>query len=186
MNSFFARKFVVQGIFIALTAVLIIRLFYIQVISDEYILSAENNVIRRLPIYPARGVILDRYEKILVQNEPVYDLMIIPREVKAFDTLEFCKLIGIDITGFHKRFKKARNYSPYKASIFEKQLSVQIYGSFQEKLSNFPGFFVQNRTVRRYPDSIAAHFLGYIGEVNQKVIEKSKGFYSCCDVCYFY
>ena len=178
MNSFFGRKFVVQGIFIALTVVLIIRLFYIQVISDEYILSAENNVIRRLTIYPARGVILDRYEKILVQNEPVYDLMIIPREVKAFDTLEFCKLIGIDITGFHKRFKKARNYSPYKASIFEKQLSVQIYGSFQEKLSNFPGFFVQNRTVRRYPDSIAAHFLGYIGEVNQKVIEKSKGFYS--------
>jgi|UniRef100_UPI00404A55D9 penicillin-binding protein 2 len=178
MNSFFARKFVVQGIFIALTVVLITRLFYIQVISDEYILSAENNVIRRLPIYPARGVILDRYEKILVQNEPVYDLMVIPREVKAFDTLEFCKLIGIDKAGFNKRFKKARNYSPYKASIFEKQLSVQIYGSFQEKLSNFSGFFVQNRTVRRYPDSIAAHFLGYIGEVNQKVIKKSKGFYS--------
>ena len=161
MNSFFARKFVVQGIFIVLTAVLIARLFYIQVISDEYILSAENNVIRRLPIYPARGVILDRYEKILVQNEPVYDLMVIPREVKAFDTLEFCKLIGIDKAGFDKRFKKARTYSPYKASIFEKQLSVQIYGSFQEKLSNFSGFFVQNRTVRRYPDSIAAHFLGY-------------------------
>jgi penicillin-binding protein 2 len=178
MNSFFARKFVVQGIFIALTAILLTRLFYIQVISDEYILSAENNVIRRLPIYPARGVILDRYEKILVQNEPVYDLMVIPREVKAFDTLEFCKLIGIDKAGFDRRFKKARNYSPYKASIFEKQLSVQIYASFQEKLSNFPGFFVQNRTVRRYPDSIAAHFLGYIGEVNQKVIEKSNGFYS--------
>ena len=69
MNSFFARKFVVQGIFIALIAVLITRLFYIQVISDEYILSAENNVIRRLPIYPARGVILDRYEKILVQMQ---------------------------------------------------------------------------------------------------------------------
>ncbi len=153
------------------------RLFYIQVISDEYILSAENNVIRRLPIYPARGVILDRNENILVQNEPVYDLMVIPREVKPFDTIEFCNLIGIDKKGFDRRFKKARSYSPYKASIFEKQLSVQIYASFQEKLSNFPGFYVQNRTVRRYPDSIAAHFLGYIGEVNQKVIENSKGFY---------
>jgi penicillin-binding protein 2 len=141
-------------------------------------LSAENNVIRRLPIYPARGVILDRNENILVQNEPVYDLMVIPREVKPFDTIEFCNLIGIDKKGFDRRFKKARSYSPYKASIFEKQLSVQIYASFQEKLSNFPGFFVQNRTVRRYPDSIAAHFLGYIGEVNQKVIENSKGFYS--------
>ena len=178
MNSFFARKFVVQGIFIVIAIILLMRLFYIQVISDEYMLSAENNVIRRLPVYPARGVILDRNEKILVQNEPVYDLMVVPREVKHFDTLEFCKLIGINKAGFDKRFKKARSYSPYKASIFEKQLSVQIYASFQEKLSDFPGFFVQNRTVRRYPDSIAAHFLGYIGEVNQKVIENSKGFYN--------
>ena len=177
MNSFFARKFVVQGIFIAAAIILLVRLFYIQVISDEYLLSAENNVIRRLPIYPARGVILDRNEHILVRNEPVYDLMVIPKEVKAFDTIEFCNLIGIDKKGFDRRFKKATSYSPYKASIFEKQLSVQIYGSFQEKLSNFPGFFVQNRTVRRYPDSIASHFLGYIGEVNPKVIENSKGFY---------
>ena len=178
MNSFFARKFVVQGIFIVISIILLMRLFYIQVISDEYILSAENNVIRRLPIYPARGVILDRKEKILVQNEPVYDLMVIPREVKAFDTLKFCKLIGIDKEGFDRRFKKARSYSPYKASIFEKQLSVQVYASFQEQLSDFSGFFVQNRTVRRYPDSVGAHFLGYIGEVNQKVIEKSSGFYN--------
>jgi penicillin-binding protein 2 len=181
MNSFFARKYVVQGIFIVIILTLLSRLFYIQVISDEYFLSAENNVIRRLPIYPARGVILDRNNKILTQNEPVYDLMLIPREVKAFDTLKFCELIGIDKKGFDKRFKKAKNYSPYKASIFEKQLSVQTYASFQEKLSEFPGFYVQKRTVRRYPDSIAAHFLGYIGEVNQKVIEKSKGFYSQSD-----
>ena len=178
MNSFFARKFVVQGLFIALTIILLIRLFYIQVISDEYILSAENNVIKKLLIYPARGLILDRNQHIMVQNEPVYDLMVIPLEVKPFDTIEFCNLIGIDKKGFDRRFKKANSYSPYKASIFEKQLSVQIYASFQEKLSNFPGFFVQNRTVRRYPDSIAAHFLGYVGEVNPKVIENSKGFYS--------
>src|SRR4051812_41689678 len=124
MNSFFARKFIVQGIFIVIAVILLARLFYIQVISDEYILSAENNVIRRLPVYPARGVILDRKQKILVQNEPVYDLMVIPREVKAFDTVKFCQLIGIDKAGFDRRFKKARSYSPYKASIFEKQLSV--------------------------------------------------------------
>jgi penicillin-binding protein 2 len=181
MNSFFARKYVVQGIFIAIIMILLARLFFIQVLSDEYFLSAENNVIRRLPIYPARGVILDRNNQILTQNEPVYDLMVIPREVKAFDTLEFCKLIGIDKTGFDRRFKKARNYSPFKASIFEKQLSVKTYATFQEKLSDFPGFYVQSRTVRKYPDSIAAHFLGYIGEVNQKVIEESKGFYSQSD-----
>lgn len=181
MNSFFARKFVVQGIFIIITLILISRLFYIQIISDEYFLSAENNVIRRLPIYPARGIILDRNNKILAQNEPVYDLMLIPREVKPFDTVEFCNLIGIDRKGFDKRFKRAENYSPFKPTIFEKQLSVQTYASFQEKLSEFPGFYVQNRTVRRYPDSIAAHFLGYIGEVNQKVIDESEGFYNLSD-----
>ena len=105
MNSFFARKFVVQGLFIALTIILLIRLFYIQVISDEYILSAENNVIKKLLIYPARGLILDRNQHIMVQNEPVYDLMVIPLEVKPFDTLEFCNLIGIDKKGFDRRFK---------------------------------------------------------------------------------
>lgn len=177
MNSFFARRFVIQGIFIVVALILLTRIFYIQVISDKYLLSANNNVLRKILIFPARGIILDRNEKILVQNEPVYDLMVIPREVKPFDTLEFCKLIGIDKAGFDKRFKKATNYSPYKASIFEKQLSAQTYATFQEKLYEFGGFFVQNRTVRRYPDSTAAQFLGYIGEVSEKAIEKSNGFY---------
>ena len=177
MNSFFARKFVIQGIFIVVALILLMRIFYIQVISDKYLLSANNNVLRKILIYPARGIILDRNEKILVQNEPVYDLMVIPREVAPFDTLEFCRLIGIDKAGFDKRFKKARNYSPYKASIFEKQLSAQTFATFQEKLYQFAGFFVQNRTVRRYPDSTAAAFLGYIGEVSEKAIENSNGFY---------
>ena len=177
MNKFFARRFVIQGIFIAVAIILLTRLFYIQVISDQYILSANNNVLRKILIYPARGIILDRKEKILVQNEPVYDLMVIPREVKPFDTLLFCSLIGIDREGFDKRFKKANNYSPYKASIFEKQLSSQTYAKFQELLFEYPGFFVQNRTVRRYPDSTAAQFLGYIGEVSEKAIENSDGFY---------
>ena len=177
MNQFFARKFIIQGIFIAVALILLTRIFYIQVISDKYLLSANNNVLRKILIYPARGIVLDRNENILVQNEPVYDLMVIPREVKPFDTLLFCQLVGIDKEGFDKRFKKARNYSPYKASVFEKQLSAQTYATFQEKLYQFTGFFVQNRTVRKYPDSTAAQFLGYIGEVSEKAIEKSNGFY---------
>ena len=177
MNQFFARKFVIQGIFIAVALILLTRIFYIQVISDKYLLSANNNVLRKILIYPARGIVLDRNENILVQNEPVYDLMVIPREVKPFDTLLFCQLVGVDKEGFDKRFKKARNYSPYKASVFEKQLSAQTYATFQEKLYQFTGFFVQNRTVRKYPDSTAAQFLGYIGEVSEKAIENSNGFY---------
>ena len=123
MNSFFPRRYVIQGIFLAIALVLLLRLFYIQVIDKSYFLSANNNVLRKVIIYPARGVILDRKGEILVQNEPVYDLMVIPKEVKPFDTLEFCRLIGIDKPGFDKRFTKAIKYSRYTSSIFEKQLS---------------------------------------------------------------
>ncbi|MXV51129.1 penicillin-binding protein 2 [Pedobacter sp. HMF7647] len=177
MNSFFARRFVIQAIFIVMALVLLAKLFYIQVLDEKYYLSAENNVLRKLVIYPARGPILDRNGKVLVQNEPVYDIMVIPREVKPFDTLEFCRLIGIDKPGFDKRFQKAKKYSPFRASIFEKQLSAQLYQVFQERLFDFPGFFVTKRTVRSYPDSTAAQFLGYIGEVNDAAIEKSGGYY---------
>jgi penicillin-binding protein 2 len=177
VNSFFARKFIVQGIIIAAAVVLLLRLFYIQVIDDSYYLSAENNVLRKVIVYPARGVILDRNSEVLVQNEPVYDLLVTPREVKDIDTTLFCQLINIDKEGFINRFTKARNYSPYKASIFEKQLSAETYARLQEHLYKFRGFYVQNRTVRNYPDSIAAQFLGYINEVTDRDIERSNGFY---------
>ncbi len=177
MNSFFKRRYIIQGIFIFVSLILLGRLFYIQVIDDSYKLSADNNVLRKLIIYPARGVILDRTGKVLVQNEPVYDLMVIPGQVKEMDTLEFCRLIKIDKKDFDKAFKKAKNYSLYRASLFQKQLSATTYAAFQEKLFEYSGFYVQNRSVRFYPDSSAAQFLGYIGEVNDREIEKHEGFY---------
>lgn len=177
MNSFFTRRYVVQAIFIAIALVLLARLFYIQIIDKSYFLSANNNVLRKVIIYPARGVILDRKGKILVQNEPVYDLMVIPREVKPFDTLELCRLISIKKSDFIKKFEKANNFSPYRGSVLEKQLSAITFARLQEKLFEYPGFYIQKRSVRRYPDSIAAQFLGYINEVNEKDIEKSNGFY---------
>lgn len=178
MNSFFKRRYIIQGIFILVTLILLGKLYYIQVVDDSYKLSADNNVLRKLIIYPARGVILDRNNHILVQNEPVYDLMVIPGQVKEMDTLEFCRLIKIDKKDFDKAFKKAKNYSLYRASLFQKQLSALTYAAFQEKLFEYPGFYVQNRSVRYYPDSTAAQFLGYIGEVNEREIEKYDGFYS--------
>ncbi|RKD13757.1 penicillin-binding protein 2 [Pelobium manganitolerans] len=178
MNSFFKRRYVIQGIFILIGLILLGRLFYIQVIDDSYKLSADNNVLRKLIIYPARGIILDRTGETLVQNEPVYDIMVIPGQVKEMDTLEFCRLIKISKNDFDRAFKKAKNYSLYKASLFQKQISALTYAAFQEKLFEFPGFYVQNRSVRYYPDSTAAQFLGYIGEVNEREIEKYNGFYS--------
>jgi len=177
MNSFFERRYVILGIFIVVMLMLIGRLFYIQIVDDKYLAFAQNNVIRRFVKYPDRGAILDRHNKILVQNEHVYDILVIPKQVQEFDTLQFCKLLQIDKKGFDQRWEKAKHYSNFRASIFEKQLSARLYNSFQEHLFEFPGFFVQPRTVRTYPDSVAAQFLGYISEVNDQTIEKSHGYY---------
>lgn len=177
MENLFNRKYTIQALFIIVALILLGKLFYIQVVSDKYFLSAESNVLRKIYTFPARGVIFDRKGKVLVQNEPVYDLMVIPNQVKSFDTLELCRIIGIDMPGFYKRFHKATVQSRYQPTVFEKQLSVEIYASLQEKLSRFPGFLVQNRTVRNYPDSIAGQFFGYVKEVTQKDIDDNEGYY---------
>jgi penicillin-binding protein 2 len=177
MNRFFERRYVIAGIFITLILVLLARLYYIQIIDDRYLLYAQGNVLRKVYLNPARGPILDRNLKVLVQNEPFYDIMVIPKQVKPFDTLEFCKLLDIDKQEFTKRFEKAIKYSPNLASVFEKQLSAQVYAAFQERLSEFPGFFSSSRYLRTYPDSIAAQFLGFIGEVQDKDMKKSNGYY---------
>lgn len=180
-NSFFERKYVILGVFIGLAILILVRLFYIQVLDDSYRLSADNNVLRKINIYPARGVILDRNGKILVQNEPVYDIMVTPREVKDLDTALLCQLLNIDLKGFETRMQKAKAHSSYRSSTFEKMVSTETYAQLQEHLYKFKGFYALNRTVRSYPDSIAAQFLGYIQEVNEKDIERSKGFYRSGD-----
>ncbi len=177
MNSFFERRYVILGIFIVIMLMLIGRLFYIQVIDDKYLAFAQNNVLRRFIKYPDRGAILDRKGKILVQNEHVYDILVTPKEVREFDTLQFCKLLQIDKKGFDQRWEKAKKYSYFRSSVFEKQLPARLYNSFQEHLFEFPGFSVQPRSVRNYPDSVAAQFLGYISEVNDQTITKSNGYY---------
>lgn len=177
MNNFFERRYIIAGIFITIMLVLLARLFYIQVIDDSYFIYANRNVIKRFIQYPARGVVLDRNQKVLVTNELVYDISVIPKDVKPFDTLEFCKLIGITKEDLDKRLEKARTYSPNLESPFEKQLSPRLYASLQERMSEFPGFIVQPHPIRTYPDSIAAQFLGYIGEISDERIEKSGGYY---------
>jgi penicillin-binding protein 2 len=177
MDSLFDRKYTIQGLFLVVCLILLAKLFYIQVVDDKYFLSAETNVLRKIYTFPARGVIFDRRGRVLVQNEPVYDLLVIPNQVKPFDTLDLCQTIGIDMEGFNKRFHKANTQSRYQPSIFEKQLSVQIYAALQEKLSRFPGFLVQNRTIRHYPDSVAGQFFGYVKEVTQKDIDDNDGYY---------
>jgi penicillin-binding protein 2 len=166
------RKIVIVTTFIVIGFIYIIRLFYIQIIDRSYTLSANNNVLRYVTQFPARGLIYDRNGKLIVYNEAVYDLMVIPNQVKNLDTLEICRLLEIEKQGFIDRMKKARDYSPHLATAFEKQISKETYGYIEEKLYRFQGFFVQTRTLRKYPMAIGAHILGYIGEVTQKQIEK--------------
>lgn len=177
MNSFFERRYFIQALFIAMALGLLGRLYYIQLIDPQYTVSANKNVVRRILLFPGRGPILDRNHKLLVGNEPVYDIMVTPREVKPFDTVEFCKLLGIDREGFDKRWKKAVTYSRNISSAFEKQLPVRLHAAFAEHLSDFPGFISVQRSVRAYPDSVAAQFLGYIDEVNDDDIRRSNGYY---------
>ena len=171
-NTYNDRQFIIYIIFLSIGIIFVLRLFYIQVIESRYKISADNNVLRYDTDYPIRGLIYDRNGELLVYNEAAYDLMIIPRQVKKMDTLEFCDLIGIEVGSFRSKIKLAKSFSTYKPSIFEKQISIETYASLQEKLHKFPGFYVQPRTLRKYPKPIAAHVLGYIGEVTQDQIDK--------------
>lgn len=164
------RKYVIRATFLLVGILFAVRLFMLQVMSNEYKFSAENNVLRYITEYPARGLIYDRNGVLLVFNEAAYDLMIIPGQIKAFDTTELCALIHIDREKFLTRLKKAKKYSFHKPSLFLKQISREDYAYLAEKLYKYPGFYVQARTLRKYPVPVAGHLLGYICEVNKKEI----------------
>ncbi|HTM99425.1 MAG TPA: penicillin-binding protein 2 [Pedobacter sp.] len=177
MDQLFNRRYIIQGLFILIALILLGKLFYMQVATDKYFLDANSNALRKQYVFPARGVIFDRNHKVLAQNQPTYDLMVIPNQVKPFDTLSLCKIIGIDTAEYSEKLRKAIVYSRFRASIFQKLLSVETYAALQEKLPNYRGFYVQKRTIRYYPDSIASQFLGYVKEVSPPEIEKYEGYY---------
>jgi penicillin-binding protein 2 len=174
MNPFSGRKFLIGFLIIGSAIVLIVRLFILQVLDPSYKFSATNNSQRRVTQYPARGLIYDRNNELLVYNEAAYDLMINPPQLTEFDTTEFCGLLNIRKEQVVNKITEALRYSRFKPSIFLKQVSSETYAILQEKLYKFPGFFVQPRTLRKYPRPIAAHVLGYVGEVDESTIEKDE------------
>ena len=172
-NPLSSRRYVVIGIFVVVGLVYLCRLAYLQIFDDTYAELANRNALRYVTQYPSRGLIYDRNGKLLVYNEAVYDLMVIPRQVKNIDTLEFCNLLKITKEEFIKKMEKARVYSTYTPSIFEKQISKEDFAPIQEKIYQYEGFYAQSRTLRYYPESVACHVLGYIGEVNEDMIAKN-------------
>ncbi|MCD4773629.1 MAG: penicillin-binding protein 2 [Bacteroidales bacterium] len=171
-TNYSKRKYVIISIYVLVGVIYLFRLFIIQVVDNDYKLYANKNVLRYETQYPARGLVFDRNGELLVYNEAAYDLMVTPRLVKEFDTVEFCTLLNINKEQLNKRFEKVKKYSYYKPSIFLEQISKEDYAFFGEKLYKYPGFYVQARTLRKYPMPIAAHILGYVGEVDQRDLKK--------------
>lgn len=171
-RSTVSKASVVMAIFILVAVIYWIRLFQLQIVDERYTLDAQSNAIRHKVQYPGRGLILDRNGQILVYNEAVYDLMVVPGQVDVdeMDWGKLARLLEIDSAGTKERYRKARSYSRYAPSVFEKQISKEVYGRLQEYMYQFPGFYVQSRSLRRYPKPVAAHVLGDVGEVSSEEI----------------
>lgn len=169
------RRNIFLVIVIGVTLVFIGKLFYIQVIDDSYKQFAEMYSIRRLVQFPARGNILDRNGELLVANELSYDLMMIPAEAQPIDTAEFCALADITPQEFIIIQQSVKDriashaLSKNEGVPVAKELSKEAYAALQEKMYKFKGYYLEQRSIRRYPNPIAAHILGYIGEVDTAV-----------------
>jgi len=171
-DTFINRKYIVMGLIIVVSLILLIRLFIIQVAKDTYRLSADNNVLRHVVQYPARGLIYDRNNRLIVFNQAAYDLMVVPAQTSVIDTVLFCELLNISRDIFRERMDAARSYSRRAPSVFLRQISAETYARLQEKLFLFPGFYVEARTLRKYSKPIAAHLLGYVSEVDESILRK--------------
>lgn len=178
--NYSSRKYVVIAIFCVAVLILLIKLFMIQIVDQSYKRSSENNTLRYITQYPARGNIYDRNGNLLVYNEAIYDLMVVPRQVKNIDTIAFCSVVNISPDNFRERMLKARRYSSIRPSVFMPQITKEEYGLIAENLHMYPGFFFQTRSVRNYPYPVASHALGNIGEVNKKDLDKDP-YYSVGD-----
>lgn len=171
------RKYVLGGVVFFVILAYILRLFSLQFMNEDYKKNADSNALLKRIQFPARGSISDRNGKLLVYNQPSYDIMVVVNEAKCVDTLDLCRSLGITPEWYKKRLEEIKDptknpgYSDYTQQIFMSQLSAEEFSSFQEKLFRFPGFYVQKRSIRQYTNSHAAHLLGDVGEVGPHDIE---------------
>ncbi len=172
------RILIIQAIFVMAGLLYIAKLAQLQLFSNAYRDRAEAAAIEKITNYPARGLIYDRNNKLLVNNNPVFDLMVTYNQVdRKMDVKKFCEILDISRADFYRRLDKNwkdKRYSKRKPFVFYSKLEATVYNRLQESLYEFPGFFAQERNVRGYPHKSAAHVLGYIREVNKQEIEKSK------------
>ena len=167
------RSLVLTSVVILISTLLLSRLFYLQIIDSSNKNPLNSSTVKSVYNYPNRGYIYDRNGKLLVANQPSYDIMVIPKEMRNIDTLKLCKTLGISKEIFNLRVKAARNYSSHLPSVFIRQLTKIEYAKIQEKMFNFQGFYIQKRFIREYPIKSGANFLGFISEVKEGLIKKN-------------
>ena len=173
------RKYVIAGVAIMIVTIYIIRLFTLQITSEDYKKSADSNAFLKKVDFPSRGVIRDRNGQLLVYNQPSYDIMVVMNEVQEqLDTAELCAMLDITRKEFDRRMatikdrSKNPGYSRFTEQLFLPQLSDKDFSIFQEKMYRFQGFYVQRRTIRQYQYPYAAHVLGDVAEVSPADIEE--------------
>lgn len=167
------RRILLYIIIITSGLIFLARLFYLQVLDDSFAGLSENNAIKVVYDYPQRGFIFDRNGELLVSNQPSYDVMVIPRNLKPFDTTEFCKILGLTEEQLVGRLDKAKIYSPRLPSVVIPQLTKSEYAYLQEKMRKYEGFYIQKRSLRDYYTENGANILGYIAEVNQRTVNEN-------------
>lgn len=184
-DQYYNRQYVIGGIIILVVLIYIIRLFGLQIIDQSTRDQADNNALLKQTIYPSRGLIYDRNGKLLVSNQPIYEVTIILREMgNDFDTIGFCRTLDITREAYESRLeeikdkKKNRGYSKYTPQLFLSHLTKNDIAPLQESLYRFPGVQIRKRTLREYTYNSAAHVLGSIGEVNQRDIDNDNYYQS--------
>lgn len=165
------RKYLLFFLVLLVGLIYIGRLLYLQVFNPSFAIISERNAVKSEYIYPQRGIIYDRNGKLMVSNQPIYDIMVVPQDVKPFDTLDFCNLLQITPERLRIQLNKAKIYSPRLASVVVPQVSKADYAFIQEKMRKFPGFYVQKKSLREYKVNGSANVLGYISEVNHADIQ---------------
>ncbi len=174
------RKYIIGGVAIVIVLIYLIRLFSLQVMSDDYKKNADSNAFLKKIQYPSRGLIMDRKGKLLVYNEPAYNIMVIMNEQRGIDTLDFCRTLGITKEFYVQRMnevkdrKKNPGYSRYTPQLFLSQIPAEEFSAFREKLFRFKGFSVENRSIRHYAFGVGAHILGDVGEVSPSDLESDE------------
>lgn len=166
------KKYIIQFVIILVGLIYCVKLFQIQFLDKTYGPAAEDNILRKIRDYSYRGIIYDRNGNILVHNDPVFDLMVIPKEAEVPDTTQFCKLLGITREDFIRRMEAAQDFDIYQPSVFMKMLSIKDFGKFQDHLVDYTGFYPQVRSLRGYSHESLANTLGYVGEISRPQLQR--------------